>query len=49
MVISDFKVFIALGLPFPQVHLSVLFCLFVLFFVFCFFLGGGGGLNRLTV
>ena len=23
MVISDFKVFIALGLPFPQVHLSV--------------------------
>ena len=43
MVISDFKVFmvfIALGLPFPQVHLSVgeggrg---------------GGGGGLNRLPV
>ena len=23
MVISDFKVFITLGLPFPQVHLSV--------------------------
>ena len=23
MVISDFKVFVALGLPFPQVHLSV--------------------------
>ena len=23
MVISDFKVLIALGLPFPQVHLSV--------------------------
>ena len=34
MVISDFKVFIVfvvLGLPFPQVHLSV------------FFWGGGGG------
>ena len=40
MVISDFKVFIvfvALGLPFPQVHLSVGGG------------GGGGGGNRLTV
>ena len=40
MVISDFKVFIvfvALGLPFPQVHLSV------------GGRGGGGGLNRLPV
>ena len=39
MVISDFKVFIvfvALGLPFPQVHLSVVV-------VIVFFLGGGGG------
>ena len=37
MVISDFKVFIvfvALGLPFPQVHLSVGGG------------GGGGGVNR---
>ena len=42
MVISDFKVFIvfvALGLPFPQVHLSV----------GGKGGGGGGGLNRLPV
>ena len=41
MVISDFKVFIvfvALGLPFPQVHLSV-----------GGGGGGGGGLKRLPV
>ena len=42
MVISDFKVFIvfvALGLPFPQVHLSI----------GGGGGGGGGGVNRLPV
>ena len=48
MVISDFKVFIALGLPFPQVHLSVFFLLLLLllFFYLVCNLGGGGGAQQ---
>ena len=41
-----FIVFVALGQPFPQVHLSVFFCF--LFFVVFFWGGGGGGGGQLA-